>query len=146
MANGFKLFFSFDYLGSGVPWETGDIVTLLKQYGWDRAYYKVGRPLAYQCRHKLINLQYNGKPFVSTFEGPTNSDVGQWATIRQQVPIYFVPDWSSQGPGFEMDLYDGAFSWDMWPKGPNNMTMDVDKSWQGSLQPAKKTYMMGMRA
>lgn len=89
----FKLFFSFDYLGSGVPWASNDIVTLLQQYAGSTNYYK-----------------YLGLPFVSTFEGPTNSDVSQWSAIRAAIPggIYFVPDWSSQGPGYRMDLIDGV--------------------------------------
>lgn len=89
--------------------------------------------------------KHEGRPLVSTFEGPTNSDVSQWATIRSKIVggIYFVPDWTSQGPGFRMDLYDGAFSWDMWPDGPNNMTTKPDEAWQSALKRANKTYMMG---
>ena len=129
VGNGFKLFFSFDYLGSGTPWATDDIVSLLNQYGGKGAYFK-----------------YEGKPFVSTFEGPSNSDVSQWSTIRQAVSggIYFVPDWTSEGPGYESQLYDGAFSWDMWPTGPHAMTTTEDKAWQSSLQPSGKSYMMGV--
>lgn len=128
IGNGFKLFFSFDYLGSGTPWATNDIITLLKKYGSNEGYFK-----------------YDAKPFVSTFEGPTNSEVEQWLTIRAAIPggIYFVPDWTSQGPGYRMDLYDGAFSWDMWPDGPTNMTTHQDQAWLNTLLPAKKTYMMG---
>ncbi|KAK5164026.1 Glucan endo-1,3-alpha-glucosidase agn1 [Saxophila tyrrhenica] len=129
LANGFKLFFSFDYLGSGIPWATEDIVALLHRYCRNRAHYR-----------------HNGRLFVSTFEGPTNSDVGQWATIREKIPggIYFVPDWTSQGLGFETSLYDGAFSWNMWPKGPENMTVNEDRAWQTSLKRSSKSYMMGV--
>ena len=124
----FKLFFSFDYEGGEGPWSTNDILTLLRQYGHDGSYF-----------------QYEGRPFVSTFEGPGNSDVSQWAEIRRALPggIYFVPDWSSQGPGFEMPLYDGAFSWNMWPDGPQNMTTDPDIGWLDSLKKGGKSYMMG---
>ena len=95
---------------------------------------------------KLTCLQYEGKPFVSTFEGPTNSDVTQWANINSTYSggIYFIPDWTSQGPGYEMDLYDGAFSWNMWPDGPSNISTALDTPWTDSLTPAGKTYMMGM--
>ncbi|KAK3723929.1 Glucan endo-1,3-alpha-glucosidase agn1 [Vermiconidia calcicola] len=125
----FKLFFSFDYEGGEGPWSTNDILTLLRQYGHDGSYF-----------------QYEGRPFVSTFEGPGNSDVSQWAEIRRALPggIYFVPDWSSQGPGFEMPLYDGAFSWNMWPDGPQNMTTDPDIGWLDSLKKGGKSYMMGV--
>lgn len=91
-------------------------------------------------------FQYGGKPFVSTFEGPSNSDVNQWTTIRNSIAggIYFVPDWASRGPGWNQNLIDGAFSWDMWPDGPNNMTTAADKEWQAALKPAGKTFMMGI--
>jgi hypothetical protein len=57
--------------------------------------------------------------------------------------IYFVPDWTSQGPGYEVDLYDGAFSWDMWPEGPRNVSLAPDEAWAASLKPIGKSYMMG---
>lgn len=43
-----------------------------------------------------------------------------------------------------MNLYDGAFSWNMWPDGPHNMTTAPDEEWQASLKPAGKSYMMGI--
>ena len=43
-----------------------------------------------------------------------------------------------------MELYDGAFSWDMWPNGPQPLTTAADDSWLASLKPAGKSYMMGM--
>ena len=48
---------------------------------------------------------------VSTFEGPQNSNINDWPTINSSIPggIYFVPDWTSLGPGgFSTDLVDGA--------------------------------------
>lgn len=55
-----------------------------------------------------------------------------------------MPDWTSQGPGFGNSLIDGSFSWDMWPKGPNNITAVQDKVWQTALKSAGKTFMMGV--
>lgn len=42
--NGFKLFFSFDYLGGEGPWATDDILTLLKEYSGNPAYFHVCIP------------------------------------------------------------------------------------------------------
>ena len=58
--------------------------------------------------------------------------------------IYFVPGWTSKGPGWRQDLIDGAFSWNVWPDGPNNMTTAPDQQWQAALKPAGKSYMMGV--
>jgi len=60
----------------------------------------------------------DGKPMVSTFEGPSNSNINEWhGTINSSIPggIYFVPDWTSLGPGgFSADIVDGAcdYLWD----------------------------------
>ena len=85
--NGFKLFFSFDYLGGGQPWPatgTSSVVSVLEQY-----------------QNSSVYFNYQSASFVSTFEGPANS--GDWApggAIRSAVsPIHFVPDWTSVGPG-----------------------------------------------
>ena len=85
--NGFKLFFSFDYEGGGEAWPaTGDssVVSYLTQYQGSSAYFN-----------------YGSASFVSTFEGPSNSaDWAQGGAIRSVLsPIYFVPDWTSVGPG-----------------------------------------------
>lgn len=85
--NGFKLFFSFDYLGGGQPWPaTGDssVVSYLTQFQSSSAYFN-----------------YQGASFVSTFEGPSaSSDWAPGGPIRSAVSaIYFVPDWTSVGPG-----------------------------------------------
>jgi len=128
----FKMFYSFDYLGGGIndPWSDSDVETIMKAYGPNGAYFQV-----------------SGKPFVSTFEGPQNMNINDWNTIRSNIPggIYFVPDWTSLGPGgFSASLIDGAFSWDMWPNGPNNISTSSDQAWVNSLQPNGKSYMMGV--
>jgi len=129
----FKLAFLFDYLGGGQPWPAnGDnsVVSYLSKYKDSDAYFK-----------------YQGKPFVSTFEGTGNT--GDWdeggAIKGQTGGLYFVPDWTSLGPdGFKahLDKVDGCFSWDMWPTGPTDMTIGNDKAWQEAL--GGKSYMMGV--
>lgn len=58
----FKLFFSFDYAGNGA-WPKADVTKMIQQYSGKSTYYT-----------------YNGKPFVSTFEGPGNS--ADWKDIK----------------------------------------------------------------
>lgn len=128
LGSDFKLFFSFDYLGGGEPWAAYDVITLLKTYAPNTAHFK-----------------YQGLPLVSTFEGTNN--IGDWAWIRASVPggIFFVPDWSSLGPGgitSELGTIDGAFSWDLWSTGATDMTDDADKAWKTAL--GSKAYMMGV--
>jgi glucan endo-1,3-alpha-glucosidase len=52
----------------------------------------------------------DGKPLVSTFEGPEWA--GNWPVVRRQAgEICLIPDWSSLGPhgvGHRRDLIDGA--------------------------------------
>jgi hypothetical protein len=97
LSSDFKLFFSFDYLGGGTPWTTGDIVNILSTYGKNGAHFQV-----------------DGKPMVSTFEGTRDEDINSWPGIRSSVSgaigdIYFVPDWDSRGPnGFDINLVDGT--------------------------------------
>jgi glucan endo-1,3-alpha-glucosidase len=129
----FKLFFSFDYLGGGAPWPAAgenSVISYLNQYKDSKHYFR-----------------YRGKPFVSTFEGVNN--VQDWepgGTIRSAVgDLYFVPDWSRLGPqGIKahLDKIQGAFSWNMWPEGPNNITTSSDEEWQEAL--GNKSYMMGI--
>jgi glucan endo-1,3-alpha-glucosidase len=129
----FKLAFSFDYLGGGSPWPaTGasSVVSYLNQYKGSAAYFK-----------------YTGKPFVSTFEGTGN--IGDWAqggSIRSAVgALYFVPDWTSLGPGgigADLGNIEGFFNWDMWPNGATNETTASDTAWKAALP--GKTYMMGV--
>jgi glucan endo-1,3-alpha-glucosidase len=133
LGSDFKLFFSFDYLGGGSPWPaTGDnsVASYLNQYKSSAAYFN-----------------FDGAPFASTFEGTGN--IGDWApggAIRSAVGyVYFVPDWSSLGPGGiggDLDNIEGFFSWDMWPDGASNETDANDKAWQNSTP--GKTYMMGV--
>lgn len=73
----FQLFFSFDYAGNGT-WAHADVISLLTQYGSSSAYF-----------------HYNGKLFVSTFEGPDNAE--DWVEIKAQTGCFFIPDWSSLG-------------------------------------------------
>ena len=128
-AGDFKLFFSFDYLGGAEgAWAASDVETILSDYAGKDQHYKV-----------------NGQPLVSTFEGTSNT--GDWPGIKASVPggIYFMPDWTSLGPsGITQysDIIDGAFSWNIWPDGPNNITDDTDKAWQAALP--GKSYMMGV--
>lgn len=133
LGSDFKLFFSFDYLGGGSPWPaTGDnsVVSYLNQYKGSAAYFN-----------------YNGAPFVSSFEGTGN--IGDWAqggSIRSAVgEVYFVPDWTSLGTGgigSSLSNIEGFFSWDMWPNGAANKTDDSDFAWKAAAP--GKTYMMGV--
>lgn len=132
LSTDFKLFLSFDYLGgTDGAWADDEVVSILQDYGPNGAYFQV-----------------DGKPLVSTFEGPSNSDINGWSTIRSSIDggIYFVPDWTSLGPsGFDVDLVDGAFSWNMWPDGPVDISTDADNAWDANfLKPAGKSYMMGV--
>uniref|UniRef100_A0A093V1L1 Glucan endo-1,3-alpha-glucosidase agn1 n=1 Tax=Talaromyces marneffei PM1 TaxID=1077442 RepID=A0A093V1L1_TALMA len=130
LSNGFKLFISFDYLGGGQPWPASEVVSMLKQYASSDCY-----------------LAYDGKPFVSTFEGTGN--IADWAhggPIRSAVDVYFVPDWTSLGPaGIKsyLDNIDGFFSWNMWPVGAADMTDEPDFEWLDAIG-SDKTYMMGV--
>jgi hypothetical protein len=121
---GFKLFFSFDYAGSG-PWPAADVTTLLNKYGGDSAHYR-----------------YNGQPFVSTFEGPKQAE--DWIKIKADTGCFLVPDWSSEGAKAAMELAggvaDGLFSWAAWPWGNQNMDTYVDASYLNYLN--GKPYMM----
>ncbi|KAK2627060.1 hypothetical protein QTJ16_003026 [Diplocarpon rosae] len=129
----FKLFFAFDYLGGGERWpSTGEpsVVSYLNLYKSSPAYFL-----------------YNDVPFVSTFEG--TSDIDAWApegVIRSAVGgIWFVPDWTSLGPGGfapYLENVEGAFNWDMWPVGASNITTDLDQAWTDVL--GSKSYMMGL--
>ncbi|CZT16887.1 related to mutanase [Ramularia collo-cygni] len=134
LSSDFKLFFSFDYLGGGIPWTSGEIVNVLNDYGKNGAHFQV-----------------DGKPMVSTFEGTRDEDINSWPGIRSSVrdtigDIYLVPDWDSRGPnGFDISLVDGTFSWNMWANGPINKTTDNDYAWKNAAESAGgKSYMMGI--
>ncbi|KAL8709183.1 MAG: hypothetical protein Q9220_006063 [cf. Caloplaca sp. 1 TL-2023] len=121
---GFKLFLSFDYAAQGA-FDPSTVIALLQQHQNSPAQFKV-----------------KGASFVSTFEGPDNSN--DWRAIRNAVPIFLVPDWTSQGPdGFKnskLDVTDGAFSWDAWPQGATDKPDDSDKAWKAAV--GSKAYMM----
>jgi hypothetical protein len=119
---GFKLFFSFDYAAQGA-FVQQDVIGLVNQYRSNSAYYK-----------------YNGKPFVSTFEGPGSS--GDWTAIKSQTECFFIPDWSSLGAqaAISRGVADGLFSWEAWPSGPTQMTTAPDNSYKSALN--GKPYMM----
>ncbi|KAG9669891.1 carbohydrate-binding module family 24 protein, partial [Aureobasidium melanogenum] len=70
---GFKLFFSFDYAAQGA-FVQQDVISLVNQYRSNSAYYK-----------------YNGKPFVSTFEGPGSS--GDWTAIKWFIQLGSMAFW-----------------------------------------------------
>lgn len=89
---GFKLFLSFDYAAQG-PWDSLAVISMLQDHVNSSAQFKV-----------------DNRSFVSTFEGPDNS--GDWVAIREAVPIFFLPDWTSVGPdtfrASKLELVDGA--------------------------------------
>lgn len=122
---GFSMFLSFDYL-SGGPWAAQDVITKINTYSGKTAQFK-----------------YQGKPLVSTFEGVNN--VGDWPNIKAQTGCFFIPSWTSLGPsGFAADpgTADGAFSWDAWPEGVQDMDTSTDQAWMTML--AGKPYMMAV--
>ncbi|KAH8658315.1 glycosyl hydrolase family 71-domain-containing protein [Xylariales sp. PMI_506] len=123
---GFQLFFSFDYAGNGA-WAEQDVIDLINTYSSSEAYYK-----------------YDGKPFVSTFEGPGNAD--DWVTIKSDTGCYLVPDWSSAGAtvaiGLGGGVADGLFSWAAWPYAGESMSTYVDASYSLALD--GKPYMMAV--
>lgn len=123
---GFQLFFSFDYAGGG-PWPKEDVISYLTKYSSSSAYF-----------------HHQGKPFVSTFEGPGSA--GDWAEIKSRTGCYFVPDWSSLGAkdaaALAGGVADGLFSWAAWPWGNKDSDTYVDASYDQFL--AGKPYMMAI--
>jgi hypothetical protein len=129
-AANFQLFFSFDYAGGDHgPWEAEAVTRLIRKFGKLPAYYK-----------------YQGKPFVSTFEGPSSSN--DWIRIKKDTGCFFMPDWSSLGAKAALALSngvaDGLFSWAAWPWGNKNMNTYTDASYEWYLKPTgrEKPYMM----
>ncbi|OGM50849.1 hypothetical protein ABOM_000547, partial [Aspergillus bombycis] len=123
---GFQLFFSFDYAGNG-PWPQSEVIAMLQKYSSSSAHYR-----------------YQGKPFVSTFEGPGNAE--DWIAIKAATGCFFVPDWSSLGakPALQLagGVADGLFSWAAWPTGLGRMNTYVDASYIQYLEESGKPYMM----
>jgi hypothetical protein len=76
---------------------------------------------------------YQGKPLVSTFEGPDNSD--NWLVIKQQTGCFFIPDWLSlrAKPALELDTANSLFNWAAWPWGPQEMNTYVNASYMEYL-------------
>ncbi|KAH8881777.1 hypothetical protein GQ53DRAFT_667060 [Thozetella sp. PMI_491] len=112
-AAGFKLFFSIDYAGNGL-WPKADVLSLLKRWIPDGAYYRNG-----------------AKPMVSTFEGTAAAK--DWTDIKAQTGCYFIPDWSSLGAKDALQIApgvpDGLFNWAGWPVGDRKMNNFVDASY-----------------
>jgi glucan endo-1,3-alpha-glucosidase len=126
-------------------WSVQQVVDLVNTYKNSRAQMKV-----------------DGKPFVSTFEGPGWAD--NWNAVRQQTGgIFLVPDWSSlgaNGVGGKLGVIDGAcrffltaspfaikltesVSWGAWPQaGQTKMNTGEDAAYKQALQ--GKKYMMGV--
>lgn len=124
----FKLFIAFDYLGGGKPWDAAGVKQTLITYANHPAYFR-----------------YKNRAYVSTFEGTSN--INDWPDIKSSIPggIFFVPDWTSLGPDgikAHFDIIDGAFSWDMWPAGDNDITTTSDLAWKTAL--GSKHFMMGI--
>jgi hypothetical protein len=121
---GFKLFFSFDYLGWGA-WPANKVVQFINDSKGNSSYWKV-----------------NGQPLASTFEGVNN--IGDWGSIKQQTGAFFMPDWSSMGAqaAANTGVVDGLFSWNAWPAGANNMNANDDKYYKQCLN--GKPFMMGV--
>ncbi|KAL4894594.1 mutanase [Aspergillus ambiguus] len=120
---GFSLFISFDY-ESGGPWPLDRVISLINTY-----------------KPRGAQFHYDGKPLVSTFEGPGNA--GDWPSIKAATGCMFIPCWTSMGPeGISRVLHtvDGAFSWDAWPVGAEDKSTASDEAWMGAL--AGKPYMM----
>ncbi|PYH98406.1 hypothetical protein BO71DRAFT_406224 [Aspergillus ellipticus CBS 707.79] len=119
----FTLFLSFDY-ESGGAWPEDRVIATINKY-----------------KSSSAQQYYEGKPFVSTFGG--SSSASDWSSIKSSADCYFVPSWTDLGPtGITeyLDVIDGAFSWDAWPNGAENMTTVSDEAWIKAL--AGKTYMM----
>ncbi|OTA99377.1 glycoside hydrolase family 71 protein [Hypoxylon sp. CI-4A] len=125
-SNDFDLFLSFDMAASS--WTVDQVVSYINQY-----------------KDSDSQLKVDGKPFVSTFEGPDWAD--NWATVRSSAgDIFLVPDWSSlgfSGVGGKLADIDGAFNWGAWPNANQDaITTDADTGYQSALQ--GKSYMMGV--
>lgn len=124
----FKLFFSFDYANDPIgygPWPMQDVLDLIQQYREHSAYHR-----------------HDGKPFVTSFEGPdTASD---WKKIKQATGCYFVPNWSSLGTKQAIHvgkgIADGFTSWTAWPWGNEDMNTYLDASYIEALDGVP--YMM----
>lgn len=97
-------------------WSVAQVIGLINQYKTSPA-----------------QMVIDGKPLVSTFEGPDWAD--NWPTVRRQTgDICFIPDWSSLGPhgvGQRLDLIDGACKVDLFP--PSSGSGTKGRSFVGCL-------------
>lgn len=119
----FSIFLSFDYL-SGGAWPVDRVVDTINRYKTHPA-----------------QFYYNDSPLVSTFEGVGNID--DWEEIRNQTDCFAMPDWTSLGPesfANVRDKVDGFFSWDAWPVGAENKSLQSDEAWVNVTD--GKPYMM----
>ena len=124
-AGNFSMFLSFDY-AANPAFDVDTVAGYITKY-----------------RDSPAQFMYNGKPLVSTFEGPGNA--GDWPAIKAAAgDFFFVPDWTSaKGTGSSaFTNADGALSWDVWPNGPNAIDSSVDEEWRSIL--GDKPYMMGV--
>ncbi|KAI0483774.1 glycoside hydrolase family 71 protein [Xylaria cf. heliscus] len=125
-SNGFSVFLSFDMQAS--QWNADQISSYINTY-----------------KGFSSQLKVNNLPVVSTFEGPSQSDI--WPGVRSATGgIFFIPDWSSlgaQGVGAKNSLIDGAFNWGAWPEA-NQLTITTgnDVAYKSVLN--GKPYMMGV--
>ncbi|KAK7414282.1 hypothetical protein QQX98_006879 [Neonectria punicea] len=124
----FKLFLSFDMASEENIWGVQQVADLVNDFKGEAA-----------------QVVVDGKPMVSTFEGPKWSD--NWSSVRDKTGgVFLMPCWSSLGPAGLQDKLsgiDGAFSWAAWPgAGKNKLTSEEDLLYQNVL--ADKPYMMGV--
>lgn len=67
-------------------------------------------------KQSSAQMMVEGRPLVSTFEGPDWAD--NWPQVREQTgDIFLIPDWSSLGPhgvGQKLGLIDGACKFLGW--------------------------------
>jgi len=123
---GFSVFVSFDMLCCG-PWGIPQVSGIINKYKGHKGQTKV-----------------DGKPFVSTFEGPDFAH--QWAEVKKQTGNFFlVPDWSSKGPQgikpfADQGVIDGIFSWEAWKTSNTHNVNDVDRQYREAV--GNKAYMM----
>jgi glucan endo-1,3-alpha-glucosidase len=123
---GFQMFLSFDMaVGEWAPQTVIDLVNTYKD--------------------SPAQTRVEGRPMVSTFEGPAWS--GNWAAVREAVGgIHLVPDWSSLGPmgvAEKLDVIDGAFAWQAWPYA-GQLTKDNSEDVLYMNVLGDKSYMMGV--
>jgi hypothetical protein len=119
----FTLFLSFDYESEG-PWPISSVISTINSY-----------------KSSPAQFNYQGKPLVSTFEGTANAN--DWPAIIAATGITFLPSWTSLGPSglaAVLDVVDGAFSWDAWPVGAEDISASSDQAWLNVL--GGKPYMM----